>query len=275
MVKKIEERLQVVQCLTGNKIKILACLTMLIDHFSKIFLEAIMNDKLFPLYLAGGMSTEQFYRIDDFQKNILNGIGTITFPLFCLLLSEGFVYTQNRKRYIERMLVFALISEIPFDIGFFSRYSIAEGTFPFYLKYQNVFFTLFFGLVTLLVIEKISIKVNADSRKSKVIKILYQISVIAVMATMAELFKCDYGSQGIIYVSALYFLRKNRLLQSIGFLIAYMVTTGNQPTIFIMVAALIILLYNGRRGNQSKKYFFYWFYPVHISILYGASILLK
>ena len=43
---------------------------MLIDHFSKIFLESIMNDKLFPLYLAGGMSTEQFYGIDAFQKNI-------------------------------------------------------------------------------------------------------------------------------------------------------------------------------------------------------------
>ena len=92
MIKRVDKRLQAVQCLTGNKIKIIACITMLIDHFSKIFLESIMNDKLFPLYLAGGMSTEQFYGIDAFQKNILNGIGTIAFPLFCLLLSEGFFY---------------------------------------------------------------------------------------------------------------------------------------------------------------------------------------
>ena len=75
MIKRVDKRLQAVQCLTGNKIKIIACITMLIDHFSKIFLESIMNDKLFPLYLAGGMSTEQFYGIDAFQKNILNGIG--------------------------------------------------------------------------------------------------------------------------------------------------------------------------------------------------------
>ena len=81
MIKRVDKRLQAVQCLTGNKIKIIACITMLIDHFSKIFLESIMNDKLFPLYLAGGMSTEQFYGIDAFQKNILNGIGTIAFPL--------------------------------------------------------------------------------------------------------------------------------------------------------------------------------------------------
>ena len=115
MIKRVDKRLQAVQCLTGNKIKIIACITMLIDHFSKIFLESIMNDKLFPLYLAGGMSTEQFYGIDAFQKNILNGIGTIAFPLFCLLLSEGFFYTKNRKRYIGGMLAFALISEVPFD----------------------------------------------------------------------------------------------------------------------------------------------------------------
>ena len=113
MIKRVDKRLQAVQCLTGNKIKIIACITMLIDHFSKIFLESIMNDKLFPLYLAGGMSTEQFYGIDAFQKNILNGIGTIAFPLFCLLLSEGFFYTKNRKRYIGGMLAFALISEVP------------------------------------------------------------------------------------------------------------------------------------------------------------------
>ena len=68
MIKRVDKRLQAVQCLTGNKIKIIACITMLIDHFSKIFLESIMNDKLFPLYLAGGMSTEQFYGIDAFQK---------------------------------------------------------------------------------------------------------------------------------------------------------------------------------------------------------------
>ena len=161
MIKRVDKRLQAVQCLTGNKIKIIACITMLIDHFSKIFLESIMNDKLFPLYLAGGMSTEQFYGIDAFQKNILNGIGTIAFPLFCLLLSEGFFYTKNRKRYIGGMLAFALISEVPFDIGFFSRYSIAEGTFPFYLQYQNVFFTLFLGLLTLVIIEKVALKISA------------------------------------------------------------------------------------------------------------------
>ena len=140
---------------------------------------------------------------------------------------------------------------------------------------RQVFFTLFLGLLTLVIIEKVALKISGDGRKSKVTKILCQLGVVIIMAIIAELVKCDYGSQGIVYVSMLYFLRKSRLLQSAGFLIMYMVTTGNQPTIFIVVAALIILLYNGKRGNLSIKYFFYWFYPVHISLLYGASLLFK
>lgn len=102
---------------------------------------------------------------------------------------------------------------MPFDIGFFSRYSIAEGTFPFYLQYQNVFFTLFLGLLTLVIIEKVALKISGDGRKSKVTKILCQLGVVIIMAIIAELVKCDYGSQGIVYVSMLYFLRKSRLLQ--------------------------------------------------------------
>lgn len=82
MIKRVDKRLQAVQCLTGNKIKIIACITMLIDHFSKIFLESIMNDKLFPLYLAGGMSTEQFYGIDAFRRIFLMELGQSHFRYF-------------------------------------------------------------------------------------------------------------------------------------------------------------------------------------------------
>lgn len=72
------------------------------------------------------------------------------------------------------MLAFALISEIPFDIGFFSAYSRMEGTFPFYLKYQNVFFTLFLGLLTLVCLERFSCESDlpVDRIKSVVLQVL-------------------------------------------------------------------------------------------------------
>lgn len=72
------------------------------------------------------------------------------------------------------MLAFALISEVPFDIGFFSAYSRMEDTFPFYLKYQNVFFTLFLGLLTLVCLERFSCKSDlpVDRIKSAVLQVL-------------------------------------------------------------------------------------------------------
>ena len=90
MIKRVDKRLQAVQCLTGNKIKIIACITMLIDHFSKIFLESIMNDKLFPLYLAGGMSTEQFYGDNRISVILLIAVGR-----FLLYQKSKTVYWRN------------------------------------------------------------------------------------------------------------------------------------------------------------------------------------
>lgn len=122
----------------------------------------------------GQMSWERFREIDYFIRFDLQSIGTIAFPLFCFLLAEGFQHTRSKKRYIGLMLAFALISEVPFDIGFFSAYSRMEDTFPFYLKYQNVFFTLFLGLLTLVCLERFSCKSDlpVDRIKPAVLQVL-------------------------------------------------------------------------------------------------------
>lgn len=143
---------------------------------------------------TGKLSWEQFEKIDYFIRFDLQSIGTIAFPLFCFLLAEGFQHTRNKKRYIGLMLVFALISEIPFDIGFFSRYSLMEGTFPFYLKYQNVFFTLFLGLLTLACLERCSCK--SQVRTDKIKSVVLQVVSVALFSVIAELIRCDYGIPG-------------------------------------------------------------------------------
>ena len=96
---------------------------------------------------------------------------------------DGF---RNRKHYIKLMFIFALISEIPFDIGFFSRYSIA----------------LFLGLVALTCLEKFS-SISAK-RTDKIRGIILQIISVAVIGIIAELFRCDYGLEGILYIAAFY-----------------------------------------------------------------------
>lgn len=280
ILKKIKNGFQIldskIECfrfLSGNNLKIIAVLTMLIDHICKIVWEWFKRSGWNIVVLSGKISEQKLFYINDVLIGRLEAVGTMAFPLFCFLLVEGFLHTKNKKRYISIMLIFAVITEIPFDISFFSWYSLKNGTFPFYFEYQNVFFTLFLGLIALWGIEKLSYKTEINSNKIK--SILLQIINVFIIAMVAKLIRCDYGSMGILIVVAFYLCRKNRIYQVLLFLVVYMFTTGNQPTIYIILSCLIILLYNGKRGKLKLKYFFYWFYPVHILILYLFTIKLE
>ena len=152
------------------------------------------------------------------------------------------------------MLVFALISEIPFDIGFFSRYSLMEGTFPFYLKYQNVFFTLFLGLLTLACLERCSCK--SQVRTDKIKSVVLQVVSVALFSVIAELIRCDYGIQGILFISAFYVCRSHRVYQVLLFLLAYMGATGNQPTMCILLPVCSFYSITAGGGNWNWSAFF-------------------
>ena len=181
----LDRKINRIQFLSGNSLKVIAVLTMLIDHLCKIVLQWLLSNYWGAMADNGQMSWERFREIDYFIRFDLQSIGTIAFPLFCFLLAEGFQHTRSKKRYIGLMLAFALISEVPFDIGFFSAYSRMEDTFPFYLKYQNVFFTLFLGLLTLVCLERFSCKSDlpVDRIKSAVLQVL---SVVLFSALRKE-----------------------------------------------------------------------------------------
>ena len=207
----IDRKINRIQFLTGNSLKFIAVLTMVIDHLCKIVLQWLLSNYWGAMADNGQMSWERFREIDYFIRFDLQSIGTIAFPLFCFLLAEGFQHTRSKKRYIGLMLAFALISEIPFDIGFFSAYSRMEDTFPFYLKYQNVFFTLFLGLLTLVCLERFSCKSDlpVDRIKSAVLQVLS----VVLFSGIAEGIHCDYGMQGILFISAFYICRNHRIYQ--------------------------------------------------------------
>lgn len=170
------------------------------------------------------------------------------------------------------MLVFAFISELPFDMGFFSRFSILEGTFPFYFEYQNVFFTLFLGLMALYSTEKLSC--NTQDKRQKIKSVFLQVACVGTICVFSDLIHCDYGSQGILFIVSFYILRKNRIYQTLMFLVLYMLLMGNQPSIYTMISALAIMFYNVKPGNMRLKYFFYAFYPIHILLLYLITVIL-
>ncbi|MBR5992534.1 MAG: hypothetical protein IK018_01890 [Lachnospiraceae bacterium] len=128
--------------LTSFAIKVIAIVTMFIDHCGAVFVErelalikaTVPNYEGDPTYVA--------LNITD---GIMRSIGRIAFPLFIFLLIQGFMHTRNRLKYAIRLGLFALISEVPFDMAFRNTY--------FTMSYQNVFFTLFLGFLFMCVAD--------------------------------------------------------------------------------------------------------------------------
>ncbi len=252
------------QVLSGNMLKTIAVCAMVVDHFSKIVLQWMTCN--------GWFNGPHLQEIDYFIRFKLYAIGTIAFPLFAFLISEGFLHSQHRKRYFVLMAVFAALSELPFDAAFFSWLPTPEGSGVFYWGYQNVFFTLLLGLCALWLMEKAQ-SLPISPRKKWVRRLLL-IPCIAGPALAASLIHSDYESYGVVLIAGFYFFRRSRWQQVLAGIVLYMVCTGNQPPVCTLIAYLIILLYSGERGTRRLKYFFYGFYPAHLTVFYCVIRLL-
>lgn len=217
--------------LSGSALKLIAVITMLIDHLGRHILDK--NIVLFSIGPHHLMLT-----------SLMRFVGRMAFPIFAFLIVEGFIHTHSRLKYGVNLFVFALISEIPWDL-------LHSGTW-FALRSQNVFFTLFLGFLGLCAIEYLQQRP------------LLQICLLIVAAAFAFVIKSDYAAVGVAFIILLYALKDNepaRPLTSFLLGIPWMV----------LLAFVPISMYNGTRGfvrGRVLKYAFYAFYPVHMLVLY-------
>ena len=236
--------------LTGSCLKWIALLSMLIDHIGAVLLEYGVLPRVASSVLAG--NSFDFVVADyHFWYNfnvVLRLIGRLAFPLFCFLLVEGFLHTKNFKKYAIRLGIFALLSEIPFDLAVSGKMMDIHS--------QNVFFTLFIGLIVLLGLHYFETTLPVE-----MLPLRYIVVLTGVLA--AQFLQTDYAGFGILLIFLLYEFRNNRKLQCLA---GAALTLFNSYTAWI--AFLFIWFYNGERGKQLPKYFFYAFYPMHLVILY-------
>ncbi len=199
-------------------------------------------------------------------------VGRMTFPIFAFMISEGFVHTSNLKKYIFRLLGFALISEIPFNLFY--------GGSWFYPYHQNVLFTLLLGLLAITLIDK--------ARKDKTAKSIIKTVLILIPICLGAFIGFpDYGFWGFLTVVMFYLFRGFPfawLLQLIAMVLMNFVLYEGQfipvelfgktyeiaTQGFAVFALIPIWLYDGRKGKSSKimQYGFYAFYPLHMLIIY-------
>ena len=212
--------------LTSSDLKWIAIISMIVDHFAVAIYVNTAN-----------------YQFDVYR--IMRGIGRIAFPIYCFLLVEGFYHTHDVKKYISRCFLFAVISEVPFDLA-------VHGVW-FYPGAQNVFFTLAIGLCTLYA-------VSACERKG--MSIISSALCVLTGAGTAQLLETDYHYMGVLCIVLFYYLQRFDKVQR-TVLGAVMVGVVEPKA---AIAFLPIYLYNGERGMK-LKYFFYWVYPVHLLVL--------
>ncbi len=225
--------------LTGSGLKLIAVITMLIDH-SHVLLEHI------PGFTRTLITVMPEYPLSWYV--IVRTVGRIAFPVYAFLLTEGFRYTHDRKKYACNLFLFALISEIPWNL--------LHGGKLFY-ETQNVFFTLFLGLLCMMIYEAY--------REQPLKQLVYLLAA----ALTAMFLNADYGLKGVGFIFAMYLLREKFIAQM--FVSACFLSGNLFYTIGVMLAFIPIALYNQERGfikGKLWKYAFYAFYPVHMLILY-------
>lgn len=219
--------------LSGSMLKLIAVLTMLIDHIA-----AYLIPQKWVLFSIFGNNVT-LYRV-------MRNFGRWAFPIFAVLLIEGFIHTRSRMKYGISLAAFALISEIPWNL-------VHSGTLFF--QGQNVFFTLLLGFLGLCVLE------HWQNR-------LLQGGALIALAMLAVLLRCDHSVVGYAFIMLMYALRDNELVRP---LTAFLYSNHW----WVLSAFLPISMYNGKRGfvkGKVLKYAFYAFYPVHLIVIYFVQL---
>ena len=218
--------------LSGSALKTIALVCMIIDHIA-----AYLSSNFSAVLFTVGSRTITVYRI-------MRWIGRIAFPIYCFLIVEGVLHTKDRKKYAIRLLIFAIISEIPWNLVHSMKLTYSG---------QNVFFTLFLGCLALILYEKF------EGDRVKQIICLLSLMIVSLILS------ADYGITGYCMIILMYALRENRLLQAV-------VGCSVLSSTWIAGLAFIpINLYSGERGfikGKVLQYCYYAIYPVHLFILY-------
>lgn len=227
----------------GFMLKYIALATMTLDHIA-----AVLLPYWSPLY------------------TIFRGIGRIAFPVYCFLLVEGFLHTSNRKAYFTRLLLFALISELPFDMALFhfprvTAWSVLSG-------HQNVFFTLAFSFLAMYILDYYWYRQRMTGFLG-----------LIIIGVLAEILHFDYGLTGVMVVTIIFICRNFRPDISPVFMAILAVlplfSVQNVSGFCVALAIPFLVLYNGQKGSPlpdgrsfpGAKYLFYGYYPIHLFII--------
>jgi len=232
--------------MTAFTLKIIAIVSMLIDHIAVVFPDT------FPFWFRG--------------------IGRLAWPIFAYLLADSFRHTKSLDKFLMRLFIFALISEIPYDIAMGNSINFAANT--------NIFYTLFLGGTAILLYERFKVKYGWQT--SAIIGALFPAAVLA------EILTADYGGMGVLFIFTIYAIKHRplRLAAMGGFALFQFLPLIPAHILgidirfeyllaipFALATVPLVAMYNGKRGIQAK-WLFYLIYPTHLVVLVVIAAML-
>lgn len=208
----------------------------------------------------------------------LTCLGRLAYPIFAFLLVEGYFHTHDLKKYALRLLIFALISEIPFNLMYSSS--------PFFPFHQNVIWTLLIGLGM--------IHLNERAKAASIPRRVLRAASSLILGSLLGLLSfSDYNAAGVLTVLVFYFFRGNawwccagqlaglyyinfELLKGLSYEVSLLGRNIFLPQQgFALLALIPLWLYRGEKGRvlPGFRQLCYWFYPAHMLLLYLIRLL--
>ena len=225
--------------MSGSALKVIAVTSMLIDHIAAYLLVDVNTCQQVWFTVFGEGITLYF---------LLRMIGRLAFPLCCFLMVEGYHHTHNKNRYGFQLLMFALLSEIPFDLVNNKEWDMSS---------QNVFFTLWLGYC--------GMRLYSSFREDR----LNQMSSMIIMSVLAFICQADYGLPGFLFIMLMYAWKTYPCIKvGIGCWLL-------NSSIMVWMSSWLMTIYDGTRGfirTKTAKFAFYAFYPVHLLLIHLIKI---
>ena len=222
--------------LNGNQLKIIALLTMTLDH---------MYVMLFP---------------DQLWLHIL---GRIAFPIFAFMVAEGCRHTRNKKKYLAIILTEGIILQLIFGLAMKSLY-------------MNILITLSLSIIVIYALEGVERRTDAKSVTIFALVLAAVVFLALGLPRLLPQsgFYIDYGVGGVLLPVLVYAGRNKTeklLWLAIGLVLIALSVGGAQY--WSLLAVPLLCLYNGTRGRRNLKYLFYIYYPLHLAAIYAISLI--
>ena len=213
---------------TADMLKIIGMSSILCDHCAIVF--------------AG-------YGLPVWAYWTMRCVGRLAFPIFTYFIVQGFIYTHSVGKYGLRILLAAVLSEIPYNMAIFGK--------VWYFGHNNVLFTFAMALFVLWLAQKIY-KKNTHYVPFVVIPVLWAMAVSYVLGL-------DYSWRCILLAVIFYYLRSYRsIMYTAGGIV--MIISGSVAGLATPLALIPIHLHDGEKG-RIPRFITYAFYPAHLLLL--------